>query len=213
MPFDRSANRGIKTIGVIQPGIEPTPRIVLASDIGQSFGLIGALVDASMQANRDGKFGAMLQSAHVEPPAEFLAALKASLAAQGYQTVDIAVAHGSSSLLKSYAAIATVPSDAYLDIAVVNYGYLAAGIGDSTPYRPFTGMRCRLVRSSDGKVLMEDVIAYNPIGTPANTVTIAPDPQYTFVDFDALMADRGRAVDGMNKALTDSAAAVGRLLQ
>ncbi len=216
IPFDHAANPNIKTIGVIAPGMPARAQIVLASDVGQSFGLIGALVDAAMLETRNSKFDALLTGKKFDARSAFVADVKSALAAHGYAAIDVSLTRSSESdLLKAYPKPGADNVDAYLDLALVGntYGFVAAGIADSTPYRPFAYMKCRLVRASDGATLMEDVIAYNPIGNPSRIVTIAPDPAYSFADFDALIADPDRAVKGLEAALHSSSDAVGTLVQ
>lgn len=119
-------------------------------------------------------------------------------------------------LLKTYPKGGADGVDAYLDIAIVDYGYVAAGIFDSTPYRPFVGAHCRLVRASDGAMLMQDMVVYNPVvtaGPQQRAVTLSPDPIYTFKDFDTLTADPANAMKGMNTALSDVANSIGTLVQ
>ncbi|HXC54016.1 MAG TPA: hypothetical protein VNU97_01855 [Rhizomicrobium sp.] len=211
IPFDHVANPGIKKIGLLQPQMDSTPNVILASDVGQSFGLIGALVDASMLANRNKSFAALLAAQGVKPDAVFLDDVKAALGAHGYAVSDTPTTRSGSGLLKDYPKGGDV--DAYLDVAVFNYGYIAAGIAKSNPYRPFVNVRCRLVRASDSAVLMEDSIIYNPIGAPQKTVTLSPDPAYAFADFDTLTADPALAVKGLDAALTGTATAIGTLVQ
>jgi hypothetical protein len=212
IPFDHASNPGIKNIGVLQPAMSAKPTMWLASDVGQSFGLIGALVDASLQESRDKKFMSLLLAQGVRPDTNFLDDVRTALTSHGYTVTSIPQVRTNMDLLKTYPT-GQFNVDAYLDIAVVNYGYVAAGIGDSTPYRPFLGARCRLVRASDGAVLMEDTIIYNPIGPTAKIVTIAPDPAYAFKDFDTLTGDPDNAVKGLNAALSASATSIGNLVQ
>jgi hypothetical protein len=99
---------------------------------------------------------------------------------------------------------------------VVNgYGYIAAGIGSSTPYRPIDILQVRLVRALDSKVLMEDTVVYNPVAPalPTNIVTVSPNPDYTFQDFDALTADRVAMSKGLKDSVDQSADAVAKLLR
>lgn len=212
IPFDHASNPNIKTIGLLEPSMSPTGVVWLASDIGQSMGLIGALVDAGMQANRDSKFESLLAAQGVKPQDVFVQDVHAALAAHGYTVTDIHEPRPSSDLLKTYPKGGD-GTDAYLDIVVYNYGYVASGIGNSTPYRPFFAARCRLVRASDGAVLMQDAVVYNPVGPASKVVTISPDPAYQFTDFDALMADAPATVKGLNAAFAASANAVGTLVQ
>ncbi len=217
IPFDHAANPNIKTIGIIQPYMDKRADVILASDIGQSFGLIGALVDASMKANRDSKFAGLLQAQGVDATAIFLADLKRAVTSHGYAAVDVSATRPKSDLLKTYPPAGTDAVDAYLDVVVFNYGYVASGIGDSSPYRPFVNLRCRLVRAGDGATLMEDTVIYNPVflarmGSP-KAVTIAPDPAFVFVDFDTLMSKPEGVVSGLNAGLANSADAIGTLVQ
>ena len=50
IPFDRSAAGHVRTIGIVTPGFPSGPSVELASSVGQSFGLIGALVGATSAA-------------------------------------------------------------------------------------------------------------------------------------------------------------------
>jgi len=213
IPFDHASNPSIKSIGVLQPAMSPGATVWLASDVGQSFGLIGALVDAGMQANRDKKFAALLAEQGVRPDDVFLSDIGTALTTHGYSVTRIPQSRSTMDLLKTYPSPGVYAADAYLDLAVVNYGYVAAGIGDSTPYRPFVAMRCRLVRASDAAVLMEDTVVYNPVGPAEKAVNIAPDPTFAFKDFDTLTGDPVNAARGLNAALASTATAVGTLVQ
>ena len=156
IPFVQTADN-IHTIGLTTPGFPDGASVVLASDMGQSFGLIGALVDASMQSNRDSTFKDIVTKQNFVASDQFSQDLTAALTKDGYAVVPIAVARKDSGLLKELPA-APQPVDAYLDVAVMNYGYVAAGIGDNTPYRPFLMLQCKLIRASDKTVLMQDKI-------------------------------------------------------
>ncbi|MBI3676192.1 MAG: hypothetical protein HY243_06205 [Proteobacteria bacterium] len=215
IPFDKSANTNVHTIGIVTPGMPERPTIWLASDMGQSFGLIGALVDAGMEESRDSKVNAMLVNRKFVPRDSFVQALESSLKAQGFDTKAVAVERKQGDYLKSYPATADTGADAYLDISAVNYGYVAAGIGSSTPYRPFVYLLCRLVRASDGSVLMQDSIFYNPVAPfgQGKNVSVSPDPAYTFVNFDAMTVEPDRTVTGIDLSLHQTSDALGRLLR
>ena len=217
IPFDHSANAGIKRIGVLTPYIDSRPQMVLASDVGQSFGLIGALVDVSLAEARNNKFEAIMTAGHVDPKADFLSDVKVSLAAHGYAASDVAIVRPDTKLLKDYPKPGDNAVDAYLDVSVVSYGYVAAGIAESNPYRPFVHAKCRLVRASDGAVLMEDTVMYNPVTragiTVEKAVTISPDPNYAYPDFDALTGSPDTAVKGIGVSLKSTADSIGTLVQ
>ena len=215
IPFDKSANGNIHTIGIVTPGMPDRPNIWLASDVGQSFGLIGALVDASMQEARDNKVEAMLVDQKMVPRQDFMSALQDSLKAQGYDSKVVTVDRKQGSYLKAYPPAAETGVDAYLDISGVNYGYVAAGIGKSTPYRPFVYTQFKLVRASDGEVLMQDTIYYDPVAPfgQGKNITISPDPAYTFMDFDALEGAPKQTVSGIDASFHSTTDAISRLLR
>jgi len=103
--------------------------------------------------------------------------------------------------------------DSYFDIIEQGYGYIAAGIADSNPYRPAFIARVRLVRAKDSSVLMQDVVVYNPVNKWDKAVTISPDPAYQYRDFDSLMADPDGAVRGLRVALEQTALTVAGLVK
>lgn len=108
---------------------------------------------------------------------------------------------------------ATTTVDAYLDVVVKDYGYMAAGLGSSNPYRPFLFAQCRLVRASDSSVLMQDVVALNPLnGGTAKTITLSPDPEFYFPGFGDIEAAPKEAADGVGRSLAQTTGTLGTLL-
>lgn len=214
IPFDKSQAANIKTIGILTPSMPEKPAVWLASDVGQSFGLIGALVDAGMQANREAAFWKSIDGDKNPPRAAFLNALAASLHDHGFEVKQIAVNRPDDKFLKTYPEPRD-GVDAYLDVvfAGANYGYVAAGIGKSTPYRPYAYVNCRLVRASDGATLMQDIVLDNSVNVPKDVVTVSANPDYSFTNFDALNGDPNKAVAGMNDAFRRTADSIGNLLR
>jgi hypothetical protein len=213
IPFDRSAGPPIKSIGLLTPKEPDGAAVVLATDVGRSFGLIGALVDAGMQANRESKFKLALSSQNFSFDTVASKALRDCLAQDGYTVVEVPVTRSSSGFLSKYPKAEDTKVDAYLDMVVTGYGYIAAGIGDSTPYRPGFRAMVRLVRASDASILMDDTIMYSPIGNPVNAVTISPPEDHYFTDFDSMVADPVHAVAELDEAILQSEQAACRLLK
>lgn len=211
VPYDRATAGSIKTINVVTPSMDDESRVVLASTVGQSFGLVGALIDAGMQASREDDFEAMAKSQNFSGKTAFAKHLDAALAASGYALAHDNVNRTQREFLKSYTQPPTVSAEAHLDV-VVNYGYYASGL--STPYRPFVNAAAKLVRNSDGALLMQKSIYYNPLNAaPEQTVTVPPNPSYEFSDFDALKTNPEKAIKGLDEALAQVAAAMGTLLR
>src|SRR5262245_39447927 len=81
VPFDKATAGDIKPIHIVQPAAPDRPRVVLASTVGQSFGLIGALIDAGMQESREDDFEKMTQSQNYAGKEAFLHYLENALTA------------------------------------------------------------------------------------------------------------------------------------
>lgn len=210
IPYDRAGAGNPKTIRVLTPAAPSRPGVVLASTVGQSFGLVGALIDAGMQSSRESDFEKIATARGFSGRNVYLQKVIAALKDGGYDASEGVIAPRTEpGFLKQYPS--DVQGDVFLDVSM-NFGYLAAGL--STPYRPFVYTECKLVRASDKAVLMQRTVAYNPLGNvPEQAVTIAPDPAYEFKDFDALVADPDRAVKGLDEAIGQVAGATATLLR
>ncbi|MFC4818996.1 hypothetical protein [Dokdonella ginsengisoli] len=91
-------------------------------------------------------------------------------------------------------------ADAQLDLAFQFTGYLAAGAGDSSPYRPTVELIARLVSADGQRVLMSDQIVYNSVFPGSNGgITITPDASHAYEDFDAVRAAGKEAIAGLRK--------------
>jgi hypothetical protein len=216
IPFDRSEAGNIHAVGILTPDIPEKPTVRLASDMGQSFGLVGGLIDAAMETKRNDHLWAILLERKFQASDSLSHELVTSLQARGYaaKVVQISRKEGSG-FLKAYPPAADAGVDAYLDVSAIGigYGYVAAGIGSEQPYRPFVWLNCKLVRASDSSVLMEDAVMYNPIGAGGKWVTVSPDPAYAFPDFDNLTAHPDEAAMGVNASMQKTADQIGTLMR
>lgn len=217
IPFDAASGPKVKTIGLLTSAMPERAEANLATSVGQSFGLIGALVDASLKANRDDKFNALLQSQNFDAQTQWTQTLKADLEAEGFQVVLVPIMReDKSDFLKSYFVPMSSPApDALLDTVTLTYGYIAAGIKGSTPYRPYMYTKVKLVDPKDASTLMQDEVIYNPLsgGAALSNVTIAPDPAYSYSDFDLLVANPAETRKGVDDSFAKSAQAIAQLLK
>jgi hypothetical protein len=214
VPYDRSASKDVHTIGVLTEGYPTGPSAILAANLGASFGLIGGITESIMRSNRESSLKDIFTTEHFNVESEFDAALIGALTAQGYQVVTVPVnREKGGKMLEEWPANFTVAADAYLDISVTGYGYIAAAIADSAPYRPFLWAKVKLVKASDKSVLMQDIVLYNAYNSPKNAVTISADPTYSYTSFDLLEQDHDGTVTGLKVAADQSAVAVANLLR
>jgi len=214
IPFDRATSGDIKTIGVLTPGLPDSADVDLASTVGQSFALVGALVDAGLKANRDSRFKDLLKAQGLDPNAVFVADVKTALEARGYTVVMVDVKRDTQAgFVQALPKNEDPKIDAYLDLAVPRYGYLAAGIGSSNPYRPFFNVMAKLVRANSHVVLMQDHIIYNPLNNPDHVITISPEPQFAFDDVAAMEKDPVLASGGLHSAIDRSVESLAALIR
>jgi hypothetical protein len=213
IPYDRTTALNNKTIGLLTPAWPSGPSSFLASNPGQSFGLIGALVNAGIQTGRESDLKLILDNQKIDANMEFVTALTANLEAKGFTVVPITADAKRGGYLKKYPAAGANSVDSYLDIAVTQYGYLAAGIGSDNPYRPWCEANVKLVRASNGAVLMQDSVTYNSWLDLKNRVKISPDPEYAFAKWTDAKDVPEKTAQGVSIAAKKSADAIGELLK
>ena len=213
IPYDRTAAPSNKTIGLLTPAWPSSAVSFLASNVGQSFGLIGALVNAGMQEGRDADLKVMLNDQKVDANAEFVTELTANLQAKGFTIVPVTADARRGGYMKKYPTAGADKVDSYLDVAVIQYGYLAAGIGSDSPYRPWCESLVKLVRAADGAVLMQDSVTYNSWLDLKNRVKLSPDPDYAFAKWTDAKAAPEKVGQGVSVAAKKTADAIGDLLK
>lgn len=215
IPYDRGATP-VKTLAVLSPGWPTSgPTALLASSPAQSFGLVGALVGAAIQANLDSKFRDSIAGQNFDAEAMFRTKMIAALKARGYDVVEATARTDRTEFVEGgYGNLAAdTKPDAYLDCLVARIGYAAAGVTDAAPFRPFLGLRCRMTQTGGSTVLMRDTIIYNPLTQAAGFVGLSPDPAYVFTNSELLFADPVKAVKGMQDAIDKVTDALGTLLK
>jgi hypothetical protein len=214
VPFDRSTSGNVHTIGVLTEAYPAGPSAILVNNVGQSFGLIGSITESVMRNNRENSLKDILGRQHFEIQNRFNQTLASTLTAHGFQVVMVPVARETDGkLLEKYPDSFAVQADAYLDISVLGYGYVAASIADSAPYRPFMSARVKLVGARDKSVLMQDWVVYNAYNNPKYIVTLSPDPAYSYPTFDLLEQDPAGTATGLTVAVDKTAGAIAQLLR
>jgi len=223
IPYER--NEQIVTIAVPTVRMEQRPTVTLASRSSENIGvisplggLVGALIESAIQSEREASLAAILAERAFDSREALTEALESALAARGYEVVRVdEVARPDAKFLADYPPTEP-PADAYLDVVVTAHGYLAAGVYDSTPFRPHVYTQVRLV-SPEGRVLMEDHVVYNHVDKRASSngvvqqVTISPAPGYQYVSFSDVEASPDEATEGLARAIGETAETIGVLLQ
>ncbi|MDI1280970.1 MAG: hypothetical protein ACI9YM_001998 [Brevundimonas sp.] len=209
-PYDRST-ASVQSIALIDDSVPEKAIAYEVASVGGNFGLIGALVDAGIQAERQGAVNEALDGLGFEAESTLEARVIEALGQQGYTAAPLTGAdRAKRDFLETYPE-APAGVDGYLDIAIVQYGYMSAGAGQ--PFRPTVGAKVKLVKVSDGSTLMENMIVYNPLNTVEGVVTLAPNPDYEFRNRAALLENPERLAAGIEDALNQVADTAARLLR
>lgn len=212
-PYERET-ANVQTITIIDDAADDNAIAYEVASMGSNFGLIGALVDAGIQAERRAALNRALEGAGFDGEDLFEARIAERLGAQGYkvtvQSVD--TPREKRDFLVSYPT-PEGPVDAYVDVVVGHYGYLSAGAFQ--PFRPSVSAKVRLVSASDPtKVLMDNRIVYNVMNTEgAGAITLTPNPAYEFKNREELLTDPARTAAGIQDALYQVADTAAQLLR
>ena len=211
-PYDR-ADANVRSIAIMDDAAGDEAIAYEIASVGSNFGLIGALVDAGIQAERRQAVNRALESADFDGEDALERRLIQRLGGEGYR---VAVRDGSTRAKRAF--MVSYPSaegatDAYLDVIVEHYGYLSAGAFQ--PFRPSASVKVRLVSAADPtKILMDNWIVYNVVaGSATGAITLAPNPQYEFQNREQLLADPERMAAGIEDALNQVAETAVQLLR
>lgn len=196
-PYDR-ATANVHTIAMADDALPEKPLAYEIASVGSNFGLIGALVDAGIQAERQNAVHNALRRIAFDAEERLEGRLDQTLEAQGYAVSLLPEGpREKRDFLASYPA--ADGAEAYLDVVVAGYGYVSSGVGQ--PFRPYVQAKIKLVRASDGEKLMENIIVSNPVGEVQGVVTLPPNPEYAFNNRSELLADPNRLAAGIEDAL------------
>ena len=211
-PYDR-ASANVRTITVIDDAAEDDAVAYEVASMGSNFGLIGALVDAGIQAERKSAVNKALDSVNFDGEAVFEQRLASRLVSEGYEvTTRTGPARAKRDFIVAYPTADGVV-DAYLDVVVGHHGYLSAGAFQ--PFRPSASAQVRLVSAADpSKILMDNRIVYNGMtAANAGAITLTPNPAYEFKNREELLADPARMAAGIEDALNQVADTAAQLLR
>lgn len=209
IPFDSEA-ANIDTISLIEDVGEANVTAYEVASAGSNFGLIGALVDAGVQASRQNAVEEALAEAGFNAQEYFRTQLIVALEGQGY-TVEIVEVSGRDNvkLLEVY------PDDdgdvqAYLDASLQSWGVLSSGVG--TPFRPHAAVEAQLYRPGDGSILMRDRIEVSSMFPREGQIQLSANPRDNFVNRDALLADPERLAGAISAAIDQTVDSLARQL-
>jgi hypothetical protein len=209
-PYDRETAM-VDSMVIVDDAVPEKAIAYEVASVGSNFGLIGALVDAGIQAERQGAVNEALTTVSFDAEGELERLLMREIGEEGY---TVALLPGQARTKRDWLPAhsgAAEGVDAYLDVAVMEYGYMSPGAGQ--PFRPYVWAKVKLVRAGDGALLMENQIVYNPLNVIEGVITIPPNPEFFFNNRSALLEDPNRLAAGIEDALERVAATSAQLLR
>lgn len=200
----------VTSVGIVADTLPKDAVAFEAASTMSNFGLIGALVDAGVQASRKDRVNDALESIQHDPETVFEKHLVETLAANRVSaTLMDGPDREERKFLASYPA-APAGTQALVDFNVTSFGYVNAG---NQLWRPVVTADARMVDALNGKTIMENRIVYNGVNTQAGVVTIAPNPAYTFQNREDMVANPERLAAGIDDALKQVAETAVRLMK
>ena len=198
------------SVGLIDDSLpEDVVAYEAASTMG-NFGLVGALIDAGVQASRKDRVNDALEAINYRPEERFEEYLTAAFAQSNVTTVTMNTgAREKRKFLTSYPD-APAGVQALVDFNVGAFGYSNAG---NQLWRPTVLADVRLVDAGSGRTLMENRIAYNVIDSQAGVVTLSPNPQYAFQNREDMVSQPEKLAAGLDDALRQVAEAAVKLMR
>jgi hypothetical protein len=197
-PFDRSANRDIKTIGMLEPAFGGG-YVIVTRDHFIPGNLAGIIMLAEARDRNvlpdSGEFSALIKERKFDAAKEFQSALEGELTRVGYRVKILKPQREKLDFVEDYSKL-DKEVDAYLDIAL-GAGYYRLDIAED--YLPSVFVRLRLVRK-DGKAVYKDFVTYGYQFTRFE-LNIDSDPAYIFKSADDLAMGPDTALEGMRKGV------------
>lgn len=200
----------ITSVGLVDDSLpEEVVAYEAASTMG-NFGLIGALIDAGVQASRKDRVNDALESINYQPEPTFEAYLGEAMARNGVRTTVVETGTREKRKFLPKYPTGRADAQALLDVNVVGFGYSNAG---NQLWRPTVLADVRMVDAATGKTMMENRIAYNVVDSQAGVVTIAPNAEYAFANREDMVTQPERLAAGLDDALRQVADAAVRLMK
>jgi hypothetical protein len=191
----------IKTIAILSV---PNPVKYQVMNYGSptiAFGTVGGEVAGTKAASATEKFNEAIKSSNFDFSKEMMTRLTRYLKEKGFYVVTVGVRRESPvNLVEDYSKVSTAGADAILDIGTGSVGYATLNMMDRD-FRPHVQMDFRLVSAGSKSVLYSEQVLFGYHNPFMSATELPADKQYYFKDFDALMADKNQALQGLTEGV------------
>lgn len=195
----KSDGAPIKTIAVLSVA---NPVNYHAMDFGSpamAFGAVGGAVAGASAASATEKFNEAVKTAKFDFSREMAARLAQHLKEQGFKVIAVSVTRETPlKMVEDYSKVPTAGADAILDVGTRMVGYSTVNMLDRD-FRPHVQLDFRLVSARSRSVLYSEQVLFGYHNPFMSATELSSDKQYYFKDFDALMADKNKALQGIKE--------------
>jgi hypothetical protein len=202
----------IKSIALIEV---PDPGLYQVTDWGGAGSMLGALGGAATQADAKTMSATLTKAvaeANFDYAREMQAALTERLKRAGFSVAPVRAQRAApDKLLSDYGNLPAGGADALLDMDARVVGYSSYSIQDRD-FRPHIHVDVRLVSAKTKAVLYSEQILFGYSNPYMSATQLPSDRQYYFKDFNALMADRAKSLEGLRRGTQSIAEHVAKRL-
>jgi hypothetical protein len=200
--YNKAGNTRVHVIALAPVGLPDKPQSSTLNAVGNNFGLIGGIVEATRASNASGEMVTELTAGNLDYKSYLPEKIISDLRSAGFEVVVLPGTRSSAESGKFLSDVPQAPgADAILDIYASYVGYVAAG--SKTDYRPAVHIEARLLDANTQKVLFADQIYYNNF-TPRSAktaITIEPDPRWAFSDRKEMVSNPPDVTRGLRAGL------------
>ncbi len=189
-------------MGIVSPKYPDYLLVGLESAAGQSFGLLGALVDSGLKSGREDRFKKIVGDAGAEIEKNFQPQLISGLTSNGFKVLALDSSRTKTAFLENYPQ---ADVDAYLDVVFLSFGYVATGLNQQ--YQPHFNVKVRLVDARKNEILMDRIFTMNGTVLVDHT-QIATNGLYGFKDVSEMEGQTEKVIEGLKYAISQASLAV-----
>jgi hypothetical protein len=200
--YNKAGNTRVHVIALAPVGLPDKPQSLTLNAVGNNFGLIGGIVEATRASNASNELLTELAVGNLEYRDYLPQRIISNLQSAGFDVVALSGTRSSGESSKFLANVPQAPgADAILDIYANYIGYVAAGA--KTDYRPAVHIEVRLLDTQTQKVLFADQVYYNNFapGSAKTAISIEPDPRWAFADRKEMVSNPADVTRGLREAI------------
>lgn len=212
-PLEAASQQKIKTIGLVSVPNPEEYQVTNFSSPGLLFGAIGGAFAGAAAQTRSSALDSMLRGAGFDYSKRMEKALTTDLEKSGYKVVLIPLPRSSDKqFAEDFSTVGSYQVDALLDTSIIlGVGYFDVNFSDSA-LRPAVNVRTQLISWPEKQTIFSETILFG-YRNPLISGTQIPAPSsYRSENFDAILNNRDRTIQGLDYGIASVAAHIAKRL-